>query len=139
MTDCFIRRRAAFLLASLVGLGGCFAGDETISGYVDPETQWQLRQMDDHPQVTQATVQFPKKGQVVGSGPCNTFSARQTAPYPWIDISVLASTRRACPQLADEQKYFSTLGAMTLAEVSGDILILSNDEGQTLVFQAVLP
>jgi heat shock protein HslJ len=42
----------------------------------------------------------------------------------------------ACPDLAAESQYLTALGEMTLAEVSGPTLILSNDAGRSMVFTA---
>ena len=60
-------------------------------------------------------------------------------PYPWIKIENIAATKRACPDLAAESAYFTSLQAMTLSEVLGDVLILSNDEGDEMVFRKVQP
>lgn len=56
------------------------------------------------------------------------------APYPWIELGPIAVTRRACPELAMEQQFFSALGRVSLAEVNGSVLILSGET--TMVFEA---
>ena len=48
----------------------------------------------------------------------------------------MAVTRRACPELAEETRFFQTLEDMTLAEVQGPVLILSNEDGTEMVFEA---
>ncbi|MEL7025885.1 MAG: META domain-containing protein [Pseudomonadota bacterium] len=108
--------------------------DETISGYANPEAVYQLESIGGQSFLATATISFPEIGKVVGQGPCNTFSAEQTVPYPWIDIGPIAATRRACPDLADEAAYFEALGRVTLAEVAGDDLILTTEDGVDLVF-----
>ena len=45
-------------------------------------------------------------------------------------------TRRACPELPEETAFFKALEQMTLAEVVGETLILSNTEGGEMVFEA---
>ena len=60
----------------------------------------------------------------------------QTAPYPWFDLTRMVSTKRACPALAAEHAYFAALLEMSLVEVSGTIMILSNDHGREMVFSA---
>ena len=110
--------------------------DETISGYTDPATTWRLTELDGAPFTASATLAFPEEGEVTGTGPCNGFRAGQTLPYPWIEITGIAATRRACPDLDAETAYFAALEAMTLAEVGGDILILSTTEGREMVFTA---
>ena len=124
----------AFVL--LLGLAGC-AGDETISGFLDPASSWRLIELNSEPFTTDATLRFPEQGRITGAGPCNNFTATQSAPYPWIEIGPIAATRRACPELDAEATFFAALGAMTLAEVSGPVLILSNDAGAEMVFEAL--
>ena len=82
-----------------------------------------------------ATVIFLTEGRVEGNGPCNAWSASQTAPYPWIELGPIAATRRACPELAFEGRFFEALTSVSLAEVSGPLLVLSGDEVE-MVFRA---
>lgn len=42
----------------------------------------------------------------------------------------------ACPDLPLETAFLSALGEMTLAEAVGTTLILSNDAGRKMVFEA---
>ncbi len=42
----------------------------------------------------------------------------------------------ACPELAAETAFRQALRDMTLAEVSGDVLIPSNDQGHEMLFTA---
>jgi heat shock protein HslJ len=114
---------------------GC-AGDETISGYADPETTYVLNELDGASFAARATITFPEQGRAAGEAPCNSWSAEQSAPYPWFSLGPIAATRRACPELTAEGAYLSALAAMTLAEVQGGILILSNEDGRELVFEA---
>ncbi len=110
--------------------------DETISGYADPEKVFTLDLIDDRPFPARATISFPAEGVVRGEAPCNGWAAEQTAPYPWFELSPIRSTRRACDQLVQETEFFAALSEMTLAEVLGDVLILSNDAGREMVFRA---
>ena len=110
--------------------------DETISGYADRTATYALVEIDGVAVSARATISFPSKGEIVGSGPCNTYRASQTAPYPWFSPGPIAATRRACPDLAVEQALLQRLAAATQAEVAGDVLILTTDAGDMLVFQA---
>ena len=56
-----------------------------------------------------------------------------------IKIEDVAATKRACPDLAAENAYFTALQSMTLSEVLGNVLILSNDAGDEMVFRKVQP
>jgi len=118
-----------------VSLNACVA-DETVSGYANPSTVYTLQSVDGVEVSYRATIQFPKEGQVTGQAPCNRYNAVQTLPYPWLEIGPIASTRMACPDLAEESTFFEALDAMTLAEATGSTLILSTTEGREMVFAA---
>ena len=120
--------------ATLLVLGLC--ADETISGYADTETSDRLTEIDGERITFSATISFPEAGRVSGRAPCNTYSATQTAPYPWFEMGRTVATRAACPDLDKEQEYLNLLRQMTVSEVSGGVLILSNDDGRQMVFQA---
>ena len=122
------------LLAALLLLGAC--ADETISGYAAPEATYALETLGGDPFPARATIAFPEEGTAQGEAPCNAWSATQSAPYPWFALGPIAATRRACPDLAAEQTFLTTLAAMTLAEAQGPVLILSSDEGLEMVFRA---
>lgn len=109
--------------------------DETISGYVDPKAIYTLVELNGEAVSSDATVTFPTEGRAEGNGPCNAWSASQTAPYPWIELGPIAATRRACPELAFESRFFEALTNVSLAEVSGPLLVLSGDEAE-MVFRA---
>jgi heat shock protein HslJ len=110
--------------------------DESIAGFVEPDAVYTLTVLNDAPFPAQATIIFDRDGNVTGTGPCNSFRTRQTVPYPWFEIEPIASTRRACADLPYETAYFAALSEMRFAEVAGDVLILSNDDGAEMVFQA---
>ncbi|MCU9848477.1 META domain-containing protein [Defluviimonas sp. WL0024] len=124
--------------AALAVLAAC-QGDETISGYAGTDTAWRLVEIDGAPFTARAVIRFPEAGQVAGEAPCNTFSGRQSAPYPWFKAEALAVTRRACDALAEETRFFAAFGRVSLAEVQGDMLILSDPDGPEMVFEKVQP
>lgn len=121
--------------AALIALAGCY-GDETLTKYGAADAVWQLTQLDGQHVRAKASLRFPEPGKLAGQAPCNTYSGAQTAPYPWFKADQLVVTRRACPDLEAERAYFAALDAMTQVEVSGQTLILSNDDGRMMVFQA---
>lgn len=111
--------------------------DETISGFVDPQKTFKLEQINGKAFTAKADISFPAKGTVTGSSPCNSYSAEQTAPYPWFEIGSMMVTRSMCQQFGQqEQEFFQALGEMTLIETVGDVLILQNDSGGEMVFRA---
>lgn len=121
-------------IALIILLVSC-GPDETISGYANRKMIYALASIDNAPFTARATIAFAKEGAVNGTGPCNTFQATQSVPYPWFALGPIASTRRACPDLGQEAAYFEALADMRFAEVAGTVLILSNDTGHEMVFQ----
>lgn len=109
--------------------------DESVAGY-DGNKLWQLAELDGSPFAARATLAFGGDGKVTGNGPCNAFFTEQTKPYPWIGFGPIGSTRKMCPEMDDETAFFKALSEMTLAEVSGDVMILSNDAGREMLFKA---
>lgn len=122
------------VLILLLGLLGC--ADETISGYADGTAVYRLAEIDGAAFTARATIAFPEEGRAQGEAPCNGWSATQSAPYPWFELGQVLATRRACPELEAESRFFEALGVMTLAEVQGPVLILTNDAGREMVFEA---
>lgn len=109
--------------------------DETISGQSTPTDTWQLSQMNGKTISAEITLTFPEKGRIAGRAPCNTYFASQTAPLPWFEVTAIASTKRACPELELEGRYFNALESMTLIERTGSALLLSNDSNQSLEYK----
>ena len=127
--------RVLSLVLPLSMFSAC-AADESISKFVDPTAQYHLVELDGEPFTAMATIAFPEAGQVIGQAPCNRYFATQTVPYPWFGLDGIGATEMACADLPAEAAYFAALADMTLAEVVGDTLILSNPTGRQLVFQA---
>lgn len=107
----------------LFGLSFC-ARDESLAAYGAADQLWVL----DAPQTLH--LRFFAKGRVEGETACGPFSARQIHPYPWFGLTEI--TGCADPAL-------SALQAMTLSEVSGRNLILSNEAGVEMAFRATIP
>ncbi len=124
-----------FSLAVLVLLAACNE-DEAVSGYVDDNTIFALQSINEQPFQASATIDLSETGKVSGEGPCNSYSAEQSAPYPWFDLGPIAATERACEDLSAEVTFFQALQSMTIAEVNGPIIILTNDAKEEMVFEA---
>lgn len=123
------------LSLTLFLLAAC-RGDETIAAYGAADITWQLTEIDGQPFVATATLHFPEPGRITGIAPCNSYSAVLDAPYPWFDTQHLSVTRMACNDLATENQFLQALQDMTLSEVSGNTLILSNVAGREMLFTA---
>ena len=124
--------RAALILLAM--LAGC--KDETVSGYAPKAVSWRTVELDGQPVTARATLTFSDEGRIAGEGPCNRYSASQSAPYPGFKVGPILSTRMACPDLDAEAAFFEALARATLAEASETSLILSDDAGPVLVFTA---
>ncbi len=123
-----------FLIAT-VALSAC-RGDETIAAYGAEAVTWVLAEVDGTDPDTSLTLQFGEDGLVSGSAPCNRFSAQNTAPYPWFTLTPIAATKRACPDLAQEQQFLTLLQSMTQSEISGTVLILRTEDRREMLFRA---
>ena len=122
------------VMIALVLLAGC--KDETVSGYAADGALWKLETINGALFGARVTMTFPELGKIAGQAPCNRYFGTQTAPYPWIEVKGIASTKMACPDLKAESAFFKTLESMTLSEAVGSTLILSNDKGDEMVFRA---
>ncbi len=128
--------RGIFLFGLVLLAAGCLR-DETISAY--GPGLWILDRVNGEPAQNGITLEIATRGRISGHAHCNGYSARQTAPYPWIAIDTITTTERACDQIEEEAGYLSMLLTMTLAEASGPVLILSNDTGESLTYIAYQP
>jgi len=124
----------AYLPIAVATFFGC--PDETISGFADTAATYHLTSIDGTAFDAAATIVFQGQGNASGTAPCNTWSAEQRVPYPWFELGPIAATKRACADLEAEATFFQALGEMSLAEISGTILILSNDAGREMLFEA---
>lgn len=123
----------AFLLILISA--ACFK-DETLRGYGGADKVWTLTELDGAPFGATATLTFPEEGAIAGRGPCNSYRATMTVPYPWFEAGPVMSTKMACPDLQREAQFFEALSAMSLSEVLGDVMILSTPDGREMVFKA---
>ncbi|MCR8824940.1 META domain-containing protein [Pseudosulfitobacter koreensis] len=126
--------RIALILA-LTFAAACKA-DETARAYGAGDKTWVLTEIDGQPFSATATLNFPETGKIAGQGPCNGYATTMSVPYPWFETGPLRATRRTCPEIADESRYFNALASMTLIEVLGDVMILKNEKGRELLFRA---
>ena len=124
-----------FVFALPVLIAAC-SPDQTVSAFVESDASYRLVEIDGAPYTASATIAFPEQGIITGSAPCNSFSATQSAPYPWLEIGSIRATRRACPNMDEETRFLQLLSEMTLVEATADVIIMRNDDGRELVFSA---
>ncbi len=113
--------------------------DETLSAYGAGAREWQLQSINGTDFAARATIAFPQEGRITGRAPCNTYTATQKIPYPWFEISDLTVTKMACEDMASETAFFQMLGKMALVEVLDNLLVLSTETGEEMVFTAAAP
>jgi heat shock protein HslJ len=126
----------SFLALCLLALLPACQANESVAAYGAADRVWTLTELDGTPFTSRATLAFPKPGRIAGQAPCNRYFATQNVPYPWFQAGPIGATRMACPDLQAETQYFVALSEMTLSEVAGPTLILSNDAGRSMVFTA---
>ncbi|SMP17701.1 META domain-containing protein [Shimia sagamensis] len=127
--------RFGFLaVTAILGLAACDPTD-TLTKHGGMNYDWQLSEVDGAPVDYSAVVAFGPHGSVNGMGPCNGFSGSQRKPYPWIAIQVDFVEELYCSDIDDEEAFLTSMMEMTLVEVSGDRLLMSNDAGREMAFR----
>lgn len=96
-------------------------------------TAWQLISIDGTPYEARASLSLDGTASLSGRGPCNSFGARQEASLPDLRITSLFATRRMCPEIDAERRYFDMLKRMTRAEETAAGLVLTGG-GHRMVF-----
>ncbi|MCO4847951.1 MAG: META domain-containing protein [Yoonia sp.] len=125
-----------YLIALAFIMTAACQADESVTAFTDGVTTFALQSIDGTAFASTATIDVSVAGKITGRGPCNRYFADQTAPYPWFSLGAIGSTRMACPDLAAEAQFFDALRTMTLVEILGGMLILSDDKGRQMLFQA---
>ncbi|CUH53964.1 META domain-containing protein [Shimia marina] len=117
-------------------LANC-APTETVTQYGGSAYDWRLTEIDGTAVRFDATLTLAESGAVDGTGPCNGFSGRQSAPYPWISIQIDFVEELYCSGIDHEETYLTALSEMTLVEVAGPTMIMSNEAGRQMVFSGI--
>ena len=123
------------MLLGLLTLTGC-KPDETLTAYGAADRDWVVQEWHGTPLWPELTIRFEPGGAVTGTGPCNSFTATQSVPYPWIALQSFVHTEAACPALATEKALFEALQSAILVEVLGDVMILTDEADRELLFNA---
>ena len=123
------------IFLSVVFTTGC-AGDETLRSYGAAGKTWTLVELNGAAFTSPTRLSFGALNRMSGTGPCNSFSATMSVPYPWFNVTSLATTRAICPDLVAETAFFNGLSQASQTEVLGTTMILSNQTGLSMVFNA---
>ncbi|MGF1658291.1 MAG: META domain-containing protein [Rubrimonas sp.] len=79
-----------------------------------------------------ASLSF-KGDRIAGAGPCNQFIGDLARPGGGLALGPIAATRRACPEMAEEESYFSALTDAARAVERDGALILADADGAELM------
>jgi heat shock protein HslJ len=80
------------------------------------------------------TLEFEEKGQLGGSGGCNSYGGTYEMQGNTLAIKSITSTLMACADgqiTQQEQQYFGALQSATGFEISGDNLTILYEDGQS--------
>lgn len=139
------------LVAVLASLAACCPCRKASTRVDAPlaETRWQLSQLDGRvvtPEGRQFTLQFTPDvagavaGRVAAMGSCNRMSASyETGEKNALHITMPASTRMACPDMATENGFARMLTQTTHYQVDGQMLLLFSEGDLRAVLQEVAP
>lgn len=122
------------LVLAVISLAGCSAlGSEgSISGPI-----WLLADLNGEPVQTGTviTAEFTEDGRVSGSGGCNSYNTTYELSRDNIEFGEqIATTLMACPDpvMEQERAYLEALSNTNQFEITGDELVLYNDDGVEL-------
>ena len=106
------------------------------------ETRWQLVQLDGRNVRSEAgaftLTLSAAEGRISGTGACNRLSGNYaTDEKRALKIGPVVSTRMACPEAEQEQKFLGALEATTHYDMDGPMLMLLCDGELRAVLQAV--
>lgn len=93
---------------------------------------WMLERLGDAASPVPVSLSFVD-GRLSGEGPCNRYMGGYEQTGAALDIGAVAATRRACPHLDIENRYFGALTDAAAVEVAGDTLVLRAADGAELM------
>ncbi len=105
------------------------------------DTRWTLQTLDGAvaastgPQPTHLVLHSASQ-RLSGFAGCNTLRGRHTQRGTQLALTALASTRKACPQMQQEQRFIELLGVANAYRIEGQVLSLLQGETVRITFQA---
>lgn len=103
-------------------------------------TYWKLTELDGEPVVTMPGQREMKltlhveENKVNGFGGCNSFFGTYTEDVGTIKFGPLAATRKFCAESMDqESQFFKLLSEVTDYAITGQVLLLNDDEGKSVL------
>lgn len=101
-----------------------------------PGTSWRLAELGGAPYSARVTATLNPDGTVTGEGPCNSFRAPYSGRWPNLAFAPIATTRRACPDLAAESAFFAALEQVRRAGIGENGLTFTG-AGPALRFERI--
>lgn len=117
-------RTAAIALTAVTALAACepTPGSE-VAGNVPLNSYYMVGIGADAVPERNMAVRFTEN-QILGSGPCNTFTATNAAKLPAIQITNFVATSNPCGETAQEQRFFNAIRGATSADYNGGVLLV---------------
>ena len=128
-----MRRLAAACAAMAGGLAACAAPPPpapppgALQGVL-----WRLERLGGDPAPSGVTLAFGE-GELRGAGPCNRYFGGFAREGARLALGPIAATRRACPGLDAEQRYFASLTEVASFVREGGRLEMRGPEGAPLL------
>lgn len=124
----------------LVRSGG---GSTPVADAALTNTRWILRTLGGEavpiePNQRPAFLQFGhgQDDRVLGRAGCNTFRGGFMVDGQKLEFGALATTRKACPDMSLEDRFYRALGQVDRHEIQGTWLILQGQAGELATFEA---
>ena len=134
MSDLLCFRLLTLCLAGALSPAALAAPPEAPGGNLPlRDTRWTLQTLEGatvvgtDPQPAQLVLHADSQ-RLSGFAGCNTLRGRYTQRGTQIALTALASTRMACPQVQQEQRFIQLLGAVTAYRIEGQVLSLLQGE-----------
>lgn len=118
-------RSAALAATAILGLAACdpVPPGATVEGNVPLESYYMVGIGADAVPERNMAVRFTEN-QIIGSGPCNSFTATNAARLPAIQITNFVPTTAPCREASAERRFFTAMQQATSADYQGGVLLV---------------
>ncbi|MFV0300836.1 MAG: META domain-containing protein [Paracoccus sp. (in: a-proteobacteria)] len=118
-------RPAAIAFAAISALAACEPAPSAngLTGNVPLESYYLVGIGQDAVPERNMAVRFTEN-QILGSGPCNSFTATNAARLPAIQVTNFVPTGAPCREARQEQRFFEAVRGATSADYQGGVLLV---------------
>jgi heat shock protein HslJ len=144
MTQPLSLRLLAFCLIGIALPGLAAAADPNPNAKLR-DTHWVVQTLDGKPVLAAAEspglhlVLQARSQHLSGFAGCNRFRGRYTQRGTQIALKALGSTRMACPQMQQEQRFLELLAAVDAYRIEGSVLTLLEGDAVRVTFRTREP